>query len=127
MPERIRPQKFRLCDAYQCSHPIFLLPKFRLTAVAADMGRGQLAGAALFSARGGPPHLVQYRITSSAEVVQKGAHMATLARVLSYISGTDRGIDSEIEMLKIIVIFSGAGLFVSLLFLTYGLDLSPTL
>jgi hypothetical protein len=53
--------------------------------------------------------------------------MATLARVLSYISGTDRGIDSEIETLKIIVIFSGAGLFVSLLFLTYGLDLSPTL
>jgi hypothetical protein len=119
MPERIRPQKLQLCDAYQCSHPIFLLPKFRLTAVAADMGRGQLAGAALFSVRGGPPHLVQYRITSSAEVVQKGGtHGNACAR-------TDRGIDSEIEILKIIVIFGGAGLFVSSFFLTYGLDLSP--
>ena len=46
--------------------------------------------------------------------------MARLARALSYVIGTDR----ETKALKIIIIFSGAGLFVSLLFLTFGLDLS---
>ena len=57
------------------------------------------------------------------------SHMATLARVLAYVTGTDRRVDSDLETLKIIVIFCGAGLLVSLLcvlfFLTYGLDLSP--
>jgi len=55
--------------------------------------------------------------------------MVTLARALAHVTGTDRGIDGELETLKIIVIFCGAGLLVSLLcvlfFLTYGLDLSP--
>ena len=32
---------------------------------------------------------------------------------------------SEIEVLKELVLFCAAGLFVSLLMLTYGLDLSP--
>jgi hypothetical protein len=31
----------------------------------------------------------------------------------------------ETSMLKVVVTFSGAGLLASLLFLTYGLDLSP--
>jgi hypothetical protein len=47
--------------------------------------------------------------------------MATLARFLSTASGTDVGV----ETLKTIGIFCGAGLFVLLLFATYGLDLSP--
>ena len=51
--------------------------------------------------------------------------MATLARALAYITGTDRGIDNEFETLKIIVISCGAGLLVSALFLANGLDLSP--
>ena len=41
-----RPQKIRFCYAYQCSHPIFLINFFGLTAVAADMGQGRSAGAA---------------------------------------------------------------------------------
>jgi len=45
--------------------------------------------------------------------------MATLVRALSYVAGKDS------EALKIIVILCGTGLFVSLIFLTYGLDLSP--
>ena len=51
--------------------------------------------------------------------------MSTLARALAYVTGTDRGIGSEVETLKTIVIFCGAGLFVSALFLANGLDLSP--
>ena len=43
--------------------------------------------------------------------------LRTLARAL--------GIDSDVETLKIIAIFSGLGLLVSLLFLVYGIDLSP--
>ena len=42
--------------------------------------------------------------------------MARLARALSYVIGTDR----ETKALKIIIIFSGAGLFVSALLLAYG-------
>jgi hypothetical protein len=51
--------------------------------------------------------------------------MAALVQVLSQAFGTD----AEIESLKIVAIFSGVGLLISLLcvlsFLTYGLDLSP--
>ena len=45
---------------------------------------------------------------------------AAIARVLSHISGTRL----EAEALKTIAMFCGVGLFVSLLFATYGLDLS---
>ena len=51
--------------------------------------------------------------------------MAALVDALSQAFGTD----AEIESLKIVGIFSGVGLLVSLLwvlsYLTYGLDLSP--
>jgi hypothetical protein len=46
--------------------------------------------------------------------------MATLVRALSYVSG----VDSD-EALKIVIDFCGAVLLVSVLSLTYGLDLSP--
>ena len=46
--------------------------------------------------------------------------MATIARVLSRASGTD----VDVETLKTLVMFCGVGLFVSLLFASYGLDLS---
>ena len=49
--------------------------------------------------------------------------MARLARALSYVMGTDR----ETKALKIIIISSGAGLFVSALLLAYALDLTPGL
>lgn len=47
--------------------------------------------------------------------------MAAIAKVLSRASGTD----IDLQTLKILAIFCGAGLFVSLLFASYGLDLSP--
>ena len=47
--------------------------------------------------------------------------MATLARALSRAFITI----NEVEILKQLVLFVAAGLFVSLLLLTYGLDLSP--
>ena len=51
--------------------------------------------------------------------------MTTLIHALSQAFGAD----AETESLKIVAIFSGVGLLVSLLwvlsFLTYGLDLSP--
>jgi hypothetical protein len=47
--------------------------------------------------------------------------MTSLARALSRASGTD----IEVETLKTVVMFCGVGLFVSFLFMTYGLDLSP--
>jgi hypothetical protein len=47
--------------------------------------------------------------------------MAALVQALSQISGTE----VRSEPLTIVAIFCGAGLFVSLLFATYGLDLSP--
>lgn len=33
--------------------------------------------------------------------------------------------ETETDILKVIALFCGAGLFVSVLFATYGLDLSP--
>ena len=48
--------------------------------------------------------------------------MATLARILSQASG----IEIDVDTLRTIAIFSGAGLLFSLLLLlTYGIDLSP--
>ena len=47
--------------------------------------------------------------------------MATIARVLSRASGTD----VDVETIKILVIFCGAGLTVSLMLASYGVDLSP--
>jgi len=47
--------------------------------------------------------------------------MAALARALSRASGTN----VDVATLKTIAIFCGVGLFASLLFTTYGLDLSP--
>jgi len=47
--------------------------------------------------------------------------MAAIAKVLSRASGTD----IDFETLQTLAIFCGAGLFVSLLFASYGLDLSP--
>jgi hypothetical protein len=46
--------------------------------------------------------------------------MAAIAKILSRASGTE----VEVETLKTIAMFCGVGLFVSLLFATYGLDLS---
>lgn len=46
--------------------------------------------------------------------------MATIARVLSRVSRTN----IDVETLKTLVMFCGVGLFVSLLFASYGLDLS---
>jgi hypothetical protein len=46
--------------------------------------------------------------------------MATIARVLSRVSGTH----IDIETLKTLIMLCGVGLFVSLLFASYGLDLS---
>jgi hypothetical protein len=52
--------------------------------------------------------------------------MAALARAFSYVSGVDvPGADIQTDILKTIAIFCGAALFVSLLFASYGLDLSP--
>jgi hypothetical protein len=47
--------------------------------------------------------------------------MAALVRTLSRAFGTDLGV----ETLKIIVIFCGLGLLVSLMVASYGVDLSP--
>jgi hypothetical protein len=47
--------------------------------------------------------------------------MATLARALSRAFITV----NEVDALKQLVLFAAAGLFVSLLLLTYGVDLSP--
>jgi hypothetical protein len=46
--------------------------------------------------------------------------MAAVAKVLFRASGTE----VEVETLKTIAMFCGVGLLVSLLFATYGLDLS---
>jgi hypothetical protein len=46
--------------------------------------------------------------------------MAAIARAFSRVSR----IDVDVETLKTLVIFCGVGLFVSLLFASYGLDLS---
>jgi hypothetical protein len=47
--------------------------------------------------------------------------MTELVRALSHAFQTN----AEAESLKIVAIFSGLGLLVSLFFSTYGLDLSP--
>jgi hypothetical protein len=47
--------------------------------------------------------------------------MTTLAQALSRATGTD----IEVEALKTVAMFCGVGLFVSFLFISYGLDLSP--
>jgi hypothetical protein len=47
--------------------------------------------------------------------------MTALARILSRASGAE----VDVETLKTIAMFCGVGLFVSLLFAVYGLDLSP--
>lgn len=49
--------------------------------------------------------------------------MAAIAKVLSRVSGTE----VDVETVKIIALFCGAGLFVSLLLVSYGLDLSAGL
>ncbi len=46
--------------------------------------------------------------------------MAALARVLSRATGTD----IDVEIVKLLAIFCAAGLLVSVLLATYGLDLS---
>jgi hypothetical protein len=46
--------------------------------------------------------------------------MAAIARVLSRATGTD----VDVEIVKMLAIFCGAGLLISLLLATYGLDLS---
>jgi len=48
--------------------------------------------------------------------------MTALVQALSRISA---GANVETETLKVLGLFCGAGLVVSLLFATYGLDLSP--
>jgi hypothetical protein len=49
---------------------------------------------------------------------------ATMAMIIIVFSRA-LGDDADIETLKTIAMFCGVGLFVSLLFATYGLDLSP--
>ena len=46
--------------------------------------------------------------------------MTAIAKVFSRVSGTE----VAVETVKTIAMFCGAGLFVALLFATYGLDLS---
>jgi hypothetical protein len=49
--------------------------------------------------------------------------MTAIERALTRVIGTV----NDIEVLKQLVLFCAAGLFVALLMLTYGLDLSPGL
>jgi hypothetical protein len=51
-----------------------------------------------------------------------GSQMTALVRTLSWLSDST---NVEIETLKLLAIFCGAGLAVSLVLATYGLDLSP--
>jgi hypothetical protein len=51
----------------------------------------------------------------------RGIVMAAIAKVLSRIKVRD----ADIEELKVVAIFSGLGLLLSLMFLIYGIDLSP--
>ena len=46
--------------------------------------------------------------------------MAAIARALSHATGTD----VDVEIVRTLAIFCGAGLLISLLLATYGLDLS---
>jgi hypothetical protein len=50
-----------------------------------------------------------------------GIAMAAIAKVLSRIKVRD----ADVEELKVVAIFSGLGLLLSLMFLIYGIDLSP--
>jgi hypothetical protein len=50
-----------------------------------------------------------------------GLAMTALAQAISRLSG----IDVDVGSLKAILLFCAAGLFISLLFVTYGFDLSP--
>ena len=50
-----------------------------------------------------------------------GIAMAAITKVLSRITVRD----ADVEALKVVAIFSGLGLLLSLMFLTYGIDLSP--
>jgi hypothetical protein len=47
--------------------------------------------------------------------------MAAIAKVLSRASGTE----VDLETVKTLIMFCGVGLTVSLMFASYGLDLSP--
>jgi hypothetical protein len=47
--------------------------------------------------------------------------MAAIGKVLSRIKVRD----IDVEALQVVAIFSGLGLLLSLMFLTYGIDLSP--
>ena len=47
--------------------------------------------------------------------------MAAIAKVLSRIKVRD----ADVEELKVVAIFSGLGLLLSLMCLTYGIDISP--
>jgi hypothetical protein len=47
--------------------------------------------------------------------------MTAIAQTISRLSG----IKVDVDSLKLVLLFCAAGLFVSLLFVTYGLDLSP--
>jgi hypothetical protein len=48
--------------------------------------------------------------------------MAALVQAISRLSGST---DLETETLKVLALFCGAGLLVSIVLATYGLDLSP--
>ena len=47
--------------------------------------------------------------------------MAALAKMLSRASG----FEIDVDTLRVILIFCGAGLLISLMMLSYGIDLSP--
>ena len=49
------------------------------------------------------------------------SQMTAIAKVISRVSGTE----IDVETLKTIAMFCGVGLTVSLLLVSYGLDLSP--
>ena len=52
---------------------------------------------------------------------KRGIAMAAITKALSRITVRD----ADVEALKVVAIFSGLGLLLSLMFLTYGIDLSP--
>jgi hypothetical protein len=59
-------------------------------------------------------------VATLAQYTQEGAKMTALAQAFSRASGTE----ISTEALKVVAVFSGTGLLVSLLFASYGLDLS---
>ena len=60
--------------------------------------------------------------TSNPEVVDLETAMTAIARA---VSRAFQSATSDIDVLKELALLCGAGLLVSLLLLTYGLDLSP--